>query len=647
MYPKFVIIFFVAALYFLGAGRTPAQDGAGVRATLKFPEDKTTYRIGEPIRLMLELTAEREGYSTDIISDGTDLTWDKITISPEAGVYRWAEESLGNRGMRDYFSNAALTTKPIVVDIYLNDSIRIDRPGRYSVQITTGRVSPGGPLEQRNVPLTLTTNALTFNVVPMTNDEEEKEVKRISQLIDSARGYQAEEAAARQLAYLTGDISTREKVRRFLTPGSRSGNYSAQIYHGLFIARNRALLLQLLQAAMRDVDTPVTYSLLNVVAKVHLLLERVGSAQKAMPRGSLMINGGDPRFLEIRDAYLVELGNSLNKRSGTSQTFTAKTLLMNLPKSEQAAAALLAEVQRILRAQFDTLHPYDQEYLMRMYWEQLRDASLVPSLKKMLAFTAASSKNVHDTALKRLLEMAPDEARPYVIAQIRDPKSFIDLEVVSSLADKTLPEVDDALVDQIRELSKSKANFSRVHMKHKTSLAARFATKSIYADLMDIYRSSDDLPVEARAGFLAYFARHNEAEGLALLEQALEKVGPALQFNILPDFTKLYFSDGVGALLRTRLDSDDPDIVSTAAYLISKHGPASDQAAIEKRLQRWQAQWRGRAAEADANGQGRAERELIWAMLHAKSWKASPPRVKELQQSCVTTVCKQHFRLQN
>src|SRR6185436_12305816 len=53
MYPKFSILIFAATLFF-GAGRLPAQDGAGVRGTLRFAEEKTTYRIGEPIRLVLE-----------------------------------------------------------------------------------------------------------------------------------------------------------------------------------------------------------------------------------------------------------------------------------------------------------------------------------------------------------------------------------------------------------------------------------------------------------------------------------------------------------------------------------------------------------------------------------------------------------------
>jgi hypothetical protein len=645
---KFLVLL-VMALGCLWPARAQSPEPAAVRATLKLADNKTAYRIGDPIRLVLELTADREGYSTDTIPDGTDLTWDTITVTPENGLHYWLEEYLEARMPRDYFSQANLSTKPITIDIWLNDSIRFDRPGRYSVKVTTRRVSfATSPRQHDAPPLILTTNEVAFDLEPMSDADEEKEVKRISELIDASRNWQAEETAARQLAYLTGDISTREKVRRFASGDSRSGNYSQQITYGLFIARNRELVLKLLEAAIRDPNRPVTYSLIGLVAKFRLLRERVGVARKPVRvTGMLMPNGGDPRFVEIQDALVIEIAGSLNRRTGKSLTTTAMTILTRLPKEPEAKAALLAETRQILTSQFDSLHPFDQEYLMRVYWEQLRNPSLIPSLKKMLSVTGVASKNIHDSALKRLIELAPDEARPYVIAEVRDPKSLVDLEVLGSLKDLALDEVDAALVEQIRRLTESKTNFDRVYLKHKTSLAARFATKSIYADMLDIYRNADDsLPVEARPGFLAYFARHNEGEALVLLEQALEKVGPGQQFNILPDFAKLYFSNAVDALLQKRLDTADPEIAGTAAYLISLYGPPADQSVIEQRLRRWHEEWRDRGAEADGNGQGRIERELIMALTRARSWKLSPERTKELQQGCITNICKQNFRFQ-
>jgi hypothetical protein len=62
---------------------------------------------------------------------------------------------------------------------------------------------------------------------------------------------------------------------------------------------------------------------------------------------------------------------------------------------------------------------------------------------------------------------------------------------------------------------------------------------------------------------------------------------------------------------------------------------------LEARLRRWQEEWGNRVGVADAQLQGRIEQELIWALIHGKSWKLSPERVRELQMGCVTQYCKQ------
>jgi hypothetical protein len=163
---------------------------------------------------------------------------------------------------------------------------------------------------------------------------------------------------------------------------------------------------------------------------------------------------------------------------------------------------------------------------------------------------------------------------------------------------------------------------------------------------MEIYRNAGEkLPPEALPGFLAYFARHDEAEGLALLEQTLER-SLAQQSILLSNFTGLYFSEAVATMLRRRLESDEPEIAGTAAYLISLHGSADDQKVIEQRLQRWQREWGRRIAEADSNLQGRVETELMMALTRGKSWKLPAEKAKELQQTCVTKICKQTFHVQ-
>ena len=278
---------------------------------------------------------------------------------------------------------------------------------------------------------------------------------------------------------------------------------------------------------------------------------------------------------------------------------------------------------------------------MRQDWEELRDRSMIPVFKRVLR-TGPAGKHIHEAALKLLMEVAPDEVRPFVVAEIRDPMSFVDVKLLGSIEAKSLPEADAPLLEEIRRLVAIPNNHGFVFLKQKTSLLVRFGTDGIYQELMDLYQKvGTKLYADGRAGLLAYFAKHNEREAIPLIEQAISELKPEEDPAVLRELTALYYSEAIGNLVKKLLATDDLSWAGTAAYLIGLHGSPDDQKLLEARLKRWQEQWGNRVAEADAQNQGRIERELIWALTHAKSWKLSPERVRELQLGCVTQMCKQ------
>src|SRR6266853_2586102 len=186
--------------------QVPVSD---VHVRLVLAENRTTFRIGEPIMLVLEFTADRGGYQADTIPDRFETGSDAISISPDSGVTHWLEEFMGGRrGFRDVLSSVTLSSTPTRVPLLLNDTIRIDRPGRYSVKVTTRRVSLGSSTQP---PAPLITNEVSFEVQSMSDADEEKEVKRLSNALDAASGWQAEEKLTKELSLLTGDVSSREK----------------------------------------------------------------------------------------------------------------------------------------------------------------------------------------------------------------------------------------------------------------------------------------------------------------------------------------------------------------------------------------------------------------------------------------------------
>lgn len=637
-------------LLILSAGNlTRSQTPPDVHAKLILADSKTTFRIGEPIRLVLEFTADTPGYNVDILPERQQPTFDAISVSPESGVFRWLEEmQRGARYPRDVFSSQKLSTTPTRVELTVNDTVRFDQPGKYKISVTTGRVAAGPALNTvesldapPKPPLELTTNEVSVEVRAMSEEEEEKEIKRISAVIDTKRDLQTDEFVTRELAFLTGDASTREKVRRFLAPDNRGGNYGANIWYGIYIARNRQLALELLEKALRDVNRPISYSHLSVVSSLRFLLENRGVPFDPKVGNGMTWPASDSQQSEIQNRYLSELALSLNKRKGESLTTSAFTVLTMTMKDVENRAAFIAEARRALIQQFDSLSIFGKDQLLRVYWDDLRDPALVGPLKKLLADNSRLSKGVHRFALERLLDLSRDEARPYFIAQICDQTSLVDLEVLGQLNDKSLPEVDACLLEQLRRLKNPIDNFTRVWLQNKAAVAARFATENIYQEVLELYRgAATSLPYETSAAVLAYLAKQNEAATIPLIEETLTRLEPGQDFNFLPTLTKLYYSDGIGMILKKRLELNDPQAVSTAAYLLGKYGAAEDEAVLQTRLDRWRKEWRDRVAEAEAAQQGVAERELKDALVRGTAWQMSAERKRELQQGCLTRYCK-------
>jgi hypothetical protein len=85
-----VISLMLLLLVSCGVAQTPAP--ADVHVKLSFAENKTVYRIGEPIKLLMDFTADREGYIVEFGPDGYELGSDTVVISPDSGITRWIDE---------------------------------------------------------------------------------------------------------------------------------------------------------------------------------------------------------------------------------------------------------------------------------------------------------------------------------------------------------------------------------------------------------------------------------------------------------------------------------------------------------------------------------------------------------------------------
>ena len=625
-----------------------------VQVRLSLSDGKTIYRMGEPIRLVLTFTAKSGRYNLLMSSEKMVSSPDEVFLSPGKGAFAWAAQNeRGKYFMNDYFGYGELSEKPIDIYLALNDFFRFDKPGRYSVYIKTKRVfTPKGKSQFEGDLISLVSNPVEFEVKEMSDAEEREEIKRLGALIDSRKDWREQNKYVQALSFLAGDAATVEKVNRFLNPGDYQGNYQSHIRTGLLIARNKALAIKLLEDALRDPTREVEYNLSYMLAELRWLEEDNFSRSNGETDFKILNERRDKRFSEITREYFDEMFRSLPNRTGKSRLVTAYTVFTQLPK-EDVSSNVFNATKAILLENFDDLTPYGKERLLDYYWEKIKTPALLPSIEKILSGgEPVSYWSYRNLPLKRLIEFDQTKARPIVIDEIRNPDSRISFEVLSSLDDKFLPEIDSSLLEQIQKLSTTNDH----RLNQKILLAARYATGAIYQGLMEIYKTrGNHWSEETKNLLLGYFIRHNE-EAISLIEERLAKSGDNSGGSIFFNITKINFPEfpkSLEKLLRKRLEGDDPSPAGTASYYLSRYGDEKNKKLIEERYRRWLKEWRDRAAElnnpnADAaiKNQAMFEINVVESLIGAKNWKLSVLETKQLKSMCVTQTCRQRFSIQ-
>ncbi len=259
----FLPLFFIAI--FFSVDQSFAQTGAAdaakdVKLQISFTGEKTVYRIGEPIKLILSYTSTEVGYTVERYYSPR---FDDVIVSPTGGVYDWLYRLNRLYSYDDVSMREKLSETPVKIDITVNDLVRFDRPGKYKIKVASRRVYGSEESSWRSQPVPLSSNEIEFEVKEMSQVEEQAEVKRITALMDSATNLNQHQIYKRDLDYLTGDVSTVEKVNRFLHPPVFGGVTWLDSGKGLDIARNKALAIKLLETALRDLNREPSRELIN------------------------------------------------------------------------------------------------------------------------------------------------------------------------------------------------------------------------------------------------------------------------------------------------------------------------------------------------------------------------------------------------
>ena len=289
-----------------------AQPPSKVQVNLSLAGEKTVYKIGEPILLRLAFSAS-VGTSLNMTTTVPASPVDRLVLSPMKGVFPWLEDQdRGHPYMPDYAAMARIEPgRSQTVDLPLNAVYRFDAPGHYTVYVVTRRVQVGTP-ETPERPDALTTNSVSFDIQTMADEEEATRAAELEQRIRQANSMASAQRYAEELDWLTGDPSARVKLSLLLHP-KEFYPFGVDVTKGLWIARNRAFVVEQLEKALQDPaqDLPAGSTLLQTAIALRTSLN--ASANPNRQSEPLPTE-------EVESGYLKQIVASLPERSGVGSS---------------------------------------------------------------------------------------------------------------------------------------------------------------------------------------------------------------------------------------------------------------------------------------------------------------------------------------
>jgi hypothetical protein len=386
---------------------------ANFRCELTLRGNQTQFRSGEPIRLRLNISADTPGYS--VIGNPADFPpahLDNVVVTPTQGVYPWSadRERFENYRNDQIGFSELVPGKPFKLAIRLNNHFRIDTPGRYTVHITTRRVHAADPSSHdphrfEVPPIELTSNDVSFEVLPMSPDDEARLATSLGQRIRAATDAGAAQAIiVNDLQDLTGDAATAVKLSVYLKPQVIHG-LTTNAATGLWIARNRAMVISALERAIVDPNqiSSVNMDLLDTLVSLKSSIER--PYEPTRPEAS---DNSD----QLSAQYVHQIAGTIPQRKGEPGIDAARIVFDWMARHDKASGPDFEMAREYLIVHFADVDPYNVDWLLNDHGKFLRDRRMVPALQHLVDDSHDPIlRSNRDVALRQLALIAPEDAR--------------------------------------------------------------------------------------------------------------------------------------------------------------------------------------------------------------------------------------------
>lgn len=622
-------MFFKLAIFFVAWSAYADSDAS---LTIRFAGNSSHFKVGQviPVELTFRASTPRK-YSYN------NASYDR---SGRLGIEQFDVNPQGRDPLYDYFhrqfayiggglSSTDYLDKPRVLQRSLNEWVAIDKPGHYTLRVTSGRVGLASGEKQPNH---LASNVLSFDVVEADAAWQKQTLSHAIAVLNDPSASATEKTGAEEaLRYLDAPESVRELVRRLTKPDSGgTWNFAA----GLLGAKDQQLVRKELEARFDAPDAALTDEYLFLLGDL-----RFAAMHRPLPPYPERDEASQKKWREIQEKRMADLNDSIDALyqgavdalGGKQLTAKVSTIAAILSRPNGPHREITVPAEEIAAA-FPLMNERQQETLL-MFTSRLESPFMVASLQAILAKPKLTNPSLRLSALQLLQRIAPAAARKEILQEISAPHldSFSNgvalANALSSLPDETLPQLTDLLVDRLKNNDSPTRDFD-------AQIIGRYATPAMLEKVREIYNRSQ-WDCAGADGLIRYFLRWDTNYGM----QAFQNHGSSCTGQSLREIARLKRGPDVERSFMKHLDDKDLWHARDAAEVLSQLGDSEAKEAMLARLRAFHQTWQPRAAEfrqtmlapRDVNDAMSFQYGLLQALTTAKGWALTEQEKAELE----------------
>ncbi len=456
--------------------------------SIRFASGKSTFQPREPIEI--EVVAEA-GAAIDVRESaggwkGVDVVLDRM--DGVATPLRPLDAGFDDRWKGD---------SQVPTRLALNGWYRFDAAGTYRVQVRSK--------SNRAVQ----SNALVLEVTKRDSAWEDATLKRAVQVLDTATTSGATSAALLSLRSLATNAAAAEIARRYRNSVDLDA-YDQGMLRGLFAVADRQFAVDQLRKEAGRPARRIDGWFIRGLALLELAREH--------PEG--------PPF--SHDEYLTILERESTSRAqaiaivggpGALESEIAKEL-GDLGRYEDyflagALAPALRNFPAETTAAFRTLDIEPQLNILLWSWRRVSFAAMAPVLKSLYLSPKEDWAKLRDLALRRLFDLAPEEARPLLVAELERDELRVSTDTLARLGPVTFPDLEPRWLRRLEDGILDERLDGAVRLE-------RFGSAAVLVEVKRLYGANRrNWSCEVRAAVIGYVTRVDRPTGERMIREAL------------------------------------------------------------------------------------------------------------------------------